>query len=385
MPPRILIAEDDDLQGALLRRALEGRGYEAEIVTDGLQAVRRLRTGAYDLALLDYHLPDVDGLAAARLLHDHFTDAERPGLIAVTATAEGLSEKEGQEGTSFDAVVSKRLGLTALLSVVDANLTSAAERHASAVIARGRTAMREAAAKRRRRLLAPLAAIPGLTVVAAFGAAFTWGLASLSTVDTALDAASRTATLSVNAAGLVGAVQDAEASQRTYLATGAQADLALFETDAQRVDQLLAAGTTMAADGAPGLGGAAPQSLIPARLRVLGEEARARTPVPEGAAPALSAGRATAAQLRDWAAGLVTGSQAAVLTGLEAVRHNLRPVLAVLAFGIFYGLLTAIRAVQRRWRGPVLAQPAAVELWPRPAPPPRTAWAAMPLLDSNGD
>jgi len=335
-------------------------------------------------------LPEVDGLAAARLLHDHFSDADRPGLIAVTATAEGLSAKEGEAGTSFDAVVSKRLGLTALLNVVDANLTTAAERHASAVIARGRAAVREAAEARRRRILAPLAAIPALTMVAAFAAAFGCGVASLTNADSAVAAASRTTALSVNATALVGAVQDAETSQRTYLATGAQADLELFETDAARVDQLLVAGTTMAADGAPGLGAGGPQNLITPHLRVLADEAQAwhslaAADAPAAATPPLGADRDAAAQLRDWASSLVTGSQEAVMTGLESVRHNLKPVLAILVFGIVYGLWSAARAVQRRWRGPVLAQPTAMELWPRPATPPRTAWASVPLLDSNGN
>jgi CheY-like chemotaxis protein len=54
MPPRILIAEDDDIQGSVLRAALLRQGYEADVVPDGLQALRRLRTGTYDLALLDY-------------------------------------------------------------------------------------------------------------------------------------------------------------------------------------------------------------------------------------------------------------------------------------------------------------------------------------------
>jgi CHASE3 domain sensor protein len=189
----------------------------------------------------------------------------------------------------------------------------------------------------------------------------------------------------VNATALVGAVQDAETSQRTYLATGAQADLALFETDAQRVDQLLVAGAPMAADGAPGLGAASPQSLITPRLRVLAEEAQAKPVSPAEAAPKLSAGRDAVMQLRDWASGLVTGSQEAVLTGLDAVRHNLLPVLGVLAFGIVCGLWSAVRAVQRRWRGPILAQPTALELWPRPPAPSRTAWAAMPLLDSHAE
>lgn len=145
MSQRILIAEDDELQGAVLRVALERRGYEAEIVTDGLQAVRRLRTGQYDLGLLDYGMPEVNGLAAARLLHDFLSEADRPRLIAVTAAAEAVQQSLASEGQAFDAVVSKRLGLPALLTVVDTHLAGVAQRKAWAlpqrqavVTARGR-------------------------------------------------------------------------------------------------------------------------------------------------------------------------------------------------------------------------------------------------------
>ena len=388
MPPRILIAEYDDLQGAVLRSALERRGYEAEIVTDGLQAVRRLRTGAYDLALLDYHLPEVDGLAAARLLHDHFAEENRPGLIAVTATAEGLNEKEGLGGTSFDAVVSKRMGLPALLSVIDANLSSAAERHASAVIARGRAAVQDAAAARRRRWRAPLAAIPALVMVATFATGLAWGVASLSRVGTTIDAAQRAASLTTNSVALVGAMQDAETSQRTYLATGAPADLANFEGDAQRVDQLLVGGAPLTADGAPGIGQAGPQDTIMPRLKLLATEAQSwhPTPVEGGVTPpgSITEDHDTIQRLRDWASRLVTGSQDAVLSGLDAVRHNIMPVLAVLGLGIVYGLWNAVQAVRRRWRAaapPI--QP--IGIWARPVAPVRTAWAATPLLDSHAD
>jgi CheY-like chemotaxis protein len=127
MPPRILIAEDDELQSSVLRTALERLGYEAETVSDGLAAVCRLRTGRYDLALLDYHMPEVNGLTAARLLHDMFDKRDRPRLIGITIAAEDLNEKQVTcGGEYFDAVVSKRIGLPALLAVIDANISSAA-------------------------------------------------------------------------------------------------------------------------------------------------------------------------------------------------------------------------------------------------------------------
>jgi hypothetical protein len=60
-------------------------------------------------------------------------------LIAITAAAEELQEKEQLGGErSFDAIVSKRLGLQALLDAVNVNLIGAAEDKAT-MIRRKRT------------------------------------------------------------------------------------------------------------------------------------------------------------------------------------------------------------------------------------------------------
>lgn len=139
MLQRVLIADDDEFQGEILRNALEGCGHRVEVVTDGLEAVRRLRTGHYDLGLLDYRMPQLSGLAAVRLLHDFFSDAECPRLIAFTAAADELrSENQPAEEKWFDAVVPKQLGLPALISVIDANLAAVAEARAATVAARER-------------------------------------------------------------------------------------------------------------------------------------------------------------------------------------------------------------------------------------------------------
>jgi CheY-like chemotaxis protein len=155
MPARILIAEDDDLQGPVLRDALEGRGYTADIARNGLDAVRQLRTGRYDLAVIDYRIPDIDGLAAARLTHDLLGEFARPRLIAVTASADELNAQAKEGGdNAFDAVVSKDVGLPALLAVIDANLASGSElKVAIAAAERRRASVRAGAAPCRKHLL----------------------------------------------------------------------------------------------------------------------------------------------------------------------------------------------------------------------------------------
>jgi CheY-like chemotaxis protein len=91
MARRVLIVEDDDVQQAVLRSALVQCGYEVEVASDGLSAVHMARAGGFDLALIDYHLPEIDGLASARLLRALMTEKEQPKLIAVTVDPEGLS------------------------------------------------------------------------------------------------------------------------------------------------------------------------------------------------------------------------------------------------------------------------------------------------------
>jgi CheY-like chemotaxis protein len=72
-------------------------------------------------------MPEVNGLAAARLLHEIFCERACPRLIAVTAVAEKVRQYQESEGLAFDAVVSKQIGLPALLTVIATHLASVAE------------------------------------------------------------------------------------------------------------------------------------------------------------------------------------------------------------------------------------------------------------------
>jgi CheY-like chemotaxis protein len=118
-PARILIIEDDQCQQTLLASVLQRQGYVVETASDGLEGVRRIRDGCYDLALIDYNLPEIDGLAVARMVHDLMADAVRPRLIALTATPARLREKEKQADIIFDDIAEKSSDLQGLIRSVD--------------------------------------------------------------------------------------------------------------------------------------------------------------------------------------------------------------------------------------------------------------------------
>ena len=69
---RVLVAEDDVRLAALLEQSLSEAGWEVEVVHDGRSAYgRALPDGVpYDVLLLDWMLPELDGVAVCRKLRE---------------------------------------------------------------------------------------------------------------------------------------------------------------------------------------------------------------------------------------------------------------------------------------------------------------------------
>lgn len=65
---RILVVEDDAPLAATLERVLVAEGHEVEVAGDGLEALRRAKSRAPDLAVLDLMLPGADGITVCRRL-----------------------------------------------------------------------------------------------------------------------------------------------------------------------------------------------------------------------------------------------------------------------------------------------------------------------------
>ncbi len=107
---KVLVAEDSPITHELLKLLLSQRGHQVDIATDGVKALEALSTKDYDVALLDYHLPGMDGLQVAAAVRKGGSGRKRPRLIAITADVEGLlANAEGCE--SFDHIIPKPLDI----------------------------------------------------------------------------------------------------------------------------------------------------------------------------------------------------------------------------------------------------------------------------------
>lgn len=66
----ILIVEDDTRTAQFLRRGLREENHEVDVVENGEDAVRQGTSQPYDVLLLDWMLPDIDGLSVLRKWRD---------------------------------------------------------------------------------------------------------------------------------------------------------------------------------------------------------------------------------------------------------------------------------------------------------------------------
>lgn len=89
---RVLVAEDNPVHRSLVRSLLEQMGCTVEAVGDGLEAVEAFSASEYDLILMDWRMPRLDGVAATQRIRDLEQERspqseERIPIIALTAHA----------------------------------------------------------------------------------------------------------------------------------------------------------------------------------------------------------------------------------------------------------------------------------------------------------
>ena len=112
----ILIVEDNEKNRRLLRKVLQVSGYRVAEVETGRDAVVAAREQVPDLILLDYQLPDIDGIEVFRLIRADPAIRRMP-IVAVTASAMPEDQRRMREA-GFDGFETKPINVKDLLVTV---------------------------------------------------------------------------------------------------------------------------------------------------------------------------------------------------------------------------------------------------------------------------
>lgn len=113
---RVLIAEDDALNAAMLRAVIEQLGHQVVHAIDGRRAVDLAKVCEFDLLMIDGRMPNLDGPAAIAAIRNLGTDMARAPIVAVI----GGDADEARECSlaGADAVLRKPVSVTAVARAV---------------------------------------------------------------------------------------------------------------------------------------------------------------------------------------------------------------------------------------------------------------------------
>ena len=115
---RILLAEDDNNLGLLLRNYLNAKNYETELFTNGTHALEAYFKRPFDFCILDIMMPEMDGITLAKEIRSK--NAEIP-IIFLTAKNQKEDVLEGFK-SGADDYITKPFSIEELLYRIEAIL-----------------------------------------------------------------------------------------------------------------------------------------------------------------------------------------------------------------------------------------------------------------------
>ncbi len=115
---RVLVAEDNIVNQEIAVAVLQHAGHHADVVANGLEAIRALKDLEYDVVLMDIHMPEMDGIAATNIIRNLDGDVAEIPIIAVTADAM-VGDREKYLAAGMNAYMSKPFQPDQLNAVID--------------------------------------------------------------------------------------------------------------------------------------------------------------------------------------------------------------------------------------------------------------------------
>ncbi len=117
---RVLLIEDDEDLGELVKYNLEKQNFSVDWVLDGKEALEKLKAKRYDIIILDLMLPGMSGLDLCKKIRKETINRETP-VIVLTALSDEDTKVAGFS-SGADDYVTKPFSMKELLARIEAVL-----------------------------------------------------------------------------------------------------------------------------------------------------------------------------------------------------------------------------------------------------------------------
>ncbi len=91
---RVLVVEDNLVNQRVVQALLRRLGAQVSLAKDGREAVEQCREGAFDVVLMDCHMPEMDGYAATAEIRQLEGPARTVPIVALTAGVSGEERRK---------------------------------------------------------------------------------------------------------------------------------------------------------------------------------------------------------------------------------------------------------------------------------------------------
>jgi CheY-like chemotaxis protein len=133
---KALVVEDNAVSQKLAVHLLKQQGYEVQVASDGQAALAATGRDAFDIVLLDLHLPDMEGDAVARRLRQSESPGRHTAIIALSAES-ATRERDRCLASGMDGFLSKPLRAADLSQVLLSTVSRTPPAHGDSAEAKG--------------------------------------------------------------------------------------------------------------------------------------------------------------------------------------------------------------------------------------------------------
>lgn len=130
---KVLLAEDNDVNALLAEELLKRRGHEVLRVRDGQEVLEALQRESFDLVLMDWRMPRLDGLETTRIIRRSPPPGVDPNIPIIAVTASALQkDKQLLLDSGMNGYMAKPIDLDEFDSMLLKNLKTRARLQARA-------------------------------------------------------------------------------------------------------------------------------------------------------------------------------------------------------------------------------------------------------------